>query len=93
MTRYDYYRNLIEECRGYDEDLDWVVNDDELAVKLIKHEQDTLKEFVEWLKERLKEQYTRLYNGEGSDIVRSIGVHIVLANLDTHLEKFLEDRK
>lgn len=53
------------------------------------HETDTLREFVEWLKERLKEQYTRFYNGEGSDIVRSIGVHIVMSNLDTYLEKFL----
>ena len=55
-----------------------------------RNQTDLLKEFVEWLKERLKEQYTRLYNGEGSDIVRSIGVHIVMSNLDTYLEKFLD---
>lgn len=62
-----------------------------LRCPLVEQEKkEQVKEFVEWLKERLKEQYTHLYNGEGSDIVRSIGVHIVMSNLDTHLEKFLD---
>lgn len=57
------------------------------------HEADLLKEFVEWLKKRLDEQCTHLKNGDEFDLERSIGIHIVLSNLDKHLEKFLEAKK
>lgn len=58
-----------------------------------KAQADLLKEFVEWLKKRLDKQCTRLKNSDEFDLERSIGIHIVLANLDKHLEKFLEAKK
>lgn len=69
------------------------INATKLAEIFTKHEADILKEFVEWLKDRLDKQVARLKNGNEFDLERSIGIHIVLVNLENHLEQFLEEKE
>ncbi len=79
---YDFLKNNQKDGRP-----DGATN---LLIKM--HETDLLKEFVEWLKKRLDKQCTRLKNSDEFDLERSIGIHIVLVNLDNHLVKFLETK-
>lgn len=68
------------------------INATKLAEIFTKHEADLLKEFVEWLKDKLDKQVAHLKNSDEFDLERSIGIHIVLVNLDNHLVKFLETK-